>query len=171
MAREHIEIAIECLHVRTQVRHGLCPINQDACAIAMRIWTIWRTGVIVPKAFETCVTDTRRVLGPSSFSNSSSRICPSSSTGATRRRAPVSAANICQGTIFAWCSIQLMTISSSLPIWRRPQLLRHQIDGLRRAADKDDLFHRRGIEKARYLFACILIRHRSHGPRARCAAR
>ena len=49
-------------------------------------------------------------------------ICPRSSTGATRRRAPFSLQSICHGTMLAWCSSQLMTISSPALDVARPQL-------------------------------------------------
>jgi hypothetical protein len=78
---------------------------------------------MVPSAFETCEIDTNRVRGPSSFSYASSTTRPRSSTGATRRRAPVSDASCCQGTMLAWCSSQLITISSPAATLRRPQLL------------------------------------------------
>ena len=75
----------------------------------------------MPRAFETWASDTSFVRGPSKRAYSSRMTCPRSSTGATRRRAPVSSQSRYQGTMFAWCSSQVMTISSPLPTFFRPQ--------------------------------------------------
>src|ERR1700724_325828 len=40
----------------------------------------------------------------------------------TRRRAPFSSQRICQGTMFEWCSIAEMTISSPGPTRTRPKV-------------------------------------------------
>ena len=88
------------------------------CAISI----ICRAGVTVPSAFETWESDTTLVREPSSFWYSSSSICPSLSTGATRSLAPTSLHNCCQGTILAWCSSQVITISSPSLTFCRPQL-------------------------------------------------
>ena len=58
-------------------------------------------GVTVPSALETVGSATMRVRGLNSFSYSSSRMSPRSSTGATRNFAPVAAQSCCQGTILA----------------------------------------------------------------------
>ena len=73
------------------------------------------TGTTVPSALDTCVTATSLVRSLSSFWYSSRRTWPVSSTGITRSVAPFSAASICQGTMFAWCSRCDTTISS--PSW------------------------------------------------------
>src|ERR1039458_9040629 len=46
----------------------------------------------------------------------------SGTTGTTFNRASFSVANCCQGTILAWCSSQVISISSSGPMCCRPQL-------------------------------------------------
>jgi selenocysteine lyase/cysteine desulfurase len=60
------------------------------------------------------------VREPSSFSNSSSISAPRSSIGATLRTAPFSSQSICQGTMFEWCSISVISTSSSGPTFWRP---------------------------------------------------
>ena len=65
------------------------------CAIS----TTLRAGLTVPSALETCTMATNFVLGPSSFSNSSSNSSPSSLIGATRSLAPCCSQRICQGTM------------------------------------------------------------------------
>jgi hypothetical protein len=90
-----------------------------------RAWasaTISRTGLMVPSTFETCVTATRRVRSEKSAGSASSSSDPSSRIGSTRRRAARSSHSICQGTMFAWCSIVVTITSSPAPTLRRPQL-------------------------------------------------
>ncbi|MCY1307934.1 hypothetical protein D9M69_225550 [compost metagenome] len=102
----------------------LCPENtrksaSSACTLVRRCGTdcapststraptpwaramISATGVMVPRALETWVTDTSLVRGQSSLAYSSRMICPLSSTGITRIFAPTSAASCCQGTMLA----------------------------------------------------------------------
>ena len=85
--------------------------------------TISATGVIVPSAFDTWLIEAMRVRGVNSFSYSSRMIWPLLSTGATFRMAPFSAASCCQGTMLAWCSSQVMTISSPSLTLRPPHAL------------------------------------------------
>ena len=67
------------------MRHGLRAVHQHRDAAAVRHRDRSRaTGLTVPSAFETWVTATIFVRGPSSFSNSSSSSSPRSSMGATR---------------------------------------------------------------------------------------
>ena len=70
------------------------------------------TGFTVPSAFDMCAIETILVRGPISRSSSSTIRAPRSSIGATRSRAPRSSQTICHGTMFEWCSIAVMTISS-----------------------------------------------------------
>ena len=63
-----------------------------------------------------------RVRGPSSFSYSSSSSSPRSLMGITRSRAPFSSHSSCQGTMFEWCSMAPMTISSPAFTFFRPQV-------------------------------------------------
>ena len=74
---------------------------------------------------------------------------PRSSTGATRRRAPFSAHSICQGTMLAWCSSQVMTISSPFADVAAAPALGDEVDPLGGAADEDDFARGRGVEEAR----------------------
>ncbi len=69
-------------------------------------------GLMVPNAFETWFTNTSFVLFESSLSYSSIINSPSWFMGITFKTAPVRSHNICQGTIFEWCSIA-ETINSS----------------------------------------------------------
>ena len=78
-------------------------------------------GTMVPIAFETWVMATRRVLGPSSASNSSSRKLPSSSMGAMRNSMPMRSRSRCQGTMLEWCSRAEMTTSSPAFMKARPK--------------------------------------------------
>ena len=107
------------------------------CRCAISIISV--TGVMVPSAFETWVNETMRVLGLRSFSYSSRMIWPLSSTGATRSLAPFSAQSCCQGTMLAWCSSYVMTISSSLSTLRPPQLWAMRLMPSVVAAHEDDL--------------------------------
>ena len=74
--------------------------------------TISRTGLTVPREFATWVMDTKRVRGPSIARYSSITSAPSSSMGTTRSFAPVCSQRSCHGTMFEWCSMWEMTISS-----------------------------------------------------------
>ncbi len=74
--------------------------------------TTGSTGVIAPVTFDTCVNATTRVRSVMTLAASSTRTRPSSSTSNQRRTAPVRAASSCHGTMFAWCSASVTTISS-----------------------------------------------------------
>ena len=73
---------------------------------------IFRTGTIVPSAFETWVTETSFVRGESSASNSSRISSPRSLIGATLSTRPSSSRSICHGTMLEWCSMWVMRTSS-----------------------------------------------------------
>ena len=103
--------ATDCAPSNTTLAPYRCAIAIISCA-----------GVIVPSAFDTWENETSFVRGPSRRSYSSRSTWPGSSTGATRSFAPFSAQSICHGTMLAWCSSQVMTISSSFRMLRRPQL-------------------------------------------------
>ncbi|SKV28044.1 Uncharacterised protein [Mycobacteroides abscessus subsp. abscessus] len=64
---------------------------------------------------------TSLVRGPTRSSSSASSRLPASSTGATLITAPVFCAISCHGTILAWCSRWVMTISSPCPRFLPPQ--------------------------------------------------
>ncbi len=70
------------------------------------------TGTMVPSAFDIWVMATSLVRGVSSFSNSSIRKLPSSSTGAHLITAPCRSRRKCHGTMLEWCSMIESTISS-----------------------------------------------------------
>src|ERR1700731_2317340 len=76
------------------------------------IFTTSLTGTMVPSAFDICVIATSLVREVSSFSNSSIRKLPSSSTGAHLITAPWRSLRKCQGTMLEWCSMIEITISS-----------------------------------------------------------
>ena len=77
-------------------------------AAAMMSWM----GFTVPSAFETCVQATSFVRAPSSARQASRSSSPASFIGMTRSFAPVAAQASCQGTMLAWCSSVVRTISS-----------------------------------------------------------
>ena len=82
--------------------------------------------------------------------------------------APFSAASCCQGTMLAWCSRCVMTISSPSLTLRPPQPWR-EVDALGRAAHKDDLSGDGALMKARTLRA--RPRRRRWRARPACARR
>ena len=73
---------------------------------------ISRTGLTVPSALDTWATATTRVRSFTRSGNASMSSSPLSWIGATRSRAPVCRATSCHGTMFEWCSMVVMTISS-----------------------------------------------------------
>ena len=76
----------------------------------------------MPNELDRCTAATSFVCGPTKRSNSSQMSSPSSSIGTTRRSAPVCSQSSCHGTMFEWCSMPVMTISSPFPIYRWPKL-------------------------------------------------
>ena len=89
-----------------------------ACALA----AISRTGLTVPRAFETCVTATTRVRGERMSSRAWRRNSPALFIGMTRRFARFSWHRICHGTMFEWCSMAETMTSSPACTCVRPQL-------------------------------------------------
>ena len=79
-------------------------------------------GLIVPSELDTCTTATIFVRSVSSPSSRSIRSSPSSVIGSTLRCAPFSSQRICHGTMLEWCSISVMSTSSSLPTFARPNV-------------------------------------------------
>ena len=100
----------------------MCPV---ACAPSTTVVAstsfamlhISATGLIEPIALDTCAIETIEVSGVSNALYLSRSIEPSSSTGATFSTAPVCSHRICQGTMFEWCSISVMRISSPAPMF------------------------------------------------------
>ncbi len=84
--------------------------------------TIHRTGLMVPSALDRCATASRRVRSVSRRSNAFRSSSPVSVIGTARTVAPVWAATSCQGTMFEWCSIPVIRISSPALRVLRPQL-------------------------------------------------
>ena len=78
--------------------------------------TISSAGVTVPSTFDMWVIATILVRGVNSFSYSSTRKLPASSTGAHLITAPRRSRRKCQGTMFEWCSMIERMISSPSPI-------------------------------------------------------
>ena len=119
---EHEEVRAERLHVDRDVRDRLGAVDEHPGAVAVAEFDdLRRTGVTVPSALETWVAATSLVRGPSRSSNSLSSRLPASSTGATFRTAPVCCESSCHGTMLAWCSRWVMTISSPGPRCLPPQ--------------------------------------------------
>ena len=77
---------------------------------------------MVPSALETWAAATILVRSFTSFANASMSSAPLSWIGATRSRAPVCRQTSCHGTMFEWCSMVVMTISSPGPRRGRAQL-------------------------------------------------
>ncbi len=115
------------------------------------------TGTMVPSAFDICVTATSLVRSVSSFSNSSIRKLPSSSTGAHLMTAPWRSRRKCQGTMLEWCSMIEMMISSPALMLRLAPGRRHEVDRLGGVAGEDDLFGARGVEEFCDLGAAAFI--------------
>ena len=71
-------------------------------------------GLTVPVAFETHVAESSLVRSLIRFLTSSSESIPSESMGITLSSMPILSWSSCHGTMFAWCSISVMRISSPL---------------------------------------------------------
>ena len=99
VAGEDVEVAVQLLHVDAAGAARPGPHPPAPAHPAVRRAMICRTGLIVPSELDTWTTDTKRVRGVSSFSNSSSSSSPASLMGTTRRTAPFSSHRICQGTM------------------------------------------------------------------------
>ena len=97
------------------------PSTSTGMPRACAIFTTSLTGTMVPSAFDICVIATSLVRRVSSFSNSSIRKLPSSSTGAHLITAPWRSLRKCQGTMLEWCSMIEMTISSPALMFGSPQ--------------------------------------------------
>ena len=98
------------------------------------------TGTTVPSAFDMWVIATILVRGDRSFSNSSMRKLPSSSTGAHLITAPWRSRRKCQGTMLEWCSMIESTISSPALMRSRAERIGDEVDRLGGVAGEDDLF-------------------------------
>ena len=139
VAGEHEEVAVERLHVDPHVRHRLRAVDDDDGAMPVRHGDHLADRRDGAERVRDLRERDERVRGSSSFSYSSRMIWPLSSTGATRSFAPFSAASCCQGTMLAWCSRCVMTISSSLLDVASAPGLGDEVDALGRAAHEDDL--------------------------------
>ena len=89
-----------------------------ACAAA----TISLIGSTVPVTFDIWVMAIILVFGVIALMTSSAVITPSSSQSTHSRTAPLLSRKKCQGTMLAWCSKIVRTISSPSPMWPRPKL-------------------------------------------------
>ena len=89
---------------------------------ALQSFTTSFTGTSVPSMLDMCVIATILVRGVSSFSNSSIRKLPSSSTGAHLITAPWRSRRKCHGTMLEWCSMIESTISSPGLMRSRPNV-------------------------------------------------
>ena len=79
------------------------------------------TGFSVPSAFDNWTMDSIFVRGVSRRSNSSITRSPRSSIGMTLSVAPVRSQRSCHGTMFEWCSMPEMRISSPWRTFASPQ--------------------------------------------------
>ena len=112
---------------------------------------------MVPSAFDMWVIATILVRSVSSFSNSSIRKLPSSSTGAHLITAPWRSRRKCQGTMLEWCSMIESTISSPARDAFAPERIGDQIDRLGGVAREDDLLVPLGVEEGADLLARALV--------------
>jgi hypothetical protein len=83
---------------------------------------ICSTGLTVPSAFDSAEIATILVRGESSRPSASMSSSPESNIGMTRSVAPFSSHSICHGTMFEWCSMAEMTISSPAVTLARPMV-------------------------------------------------
>ncbi len=111
--------------------------------------------------FDMWVIATILVRGVSSFSNSSIRKLPSSSTGAQLITAPWRSRRKCHGTMLEWCSMIESTISSPACDALAPERIGDEIDRLGGVAGEDDLLAARGVEEAAHRLARALVAPRS----------
>ncbi len=91
----------------------IAPTARDASTMVF-------TGLIVPRLFDTSEIDTILVRSVMSDSRPSRTRRPSSSISMYFNVAPVLAASSCHGTMFEWCSMTEIRISSPSPTWSRP---------------------------------------------------
>jgi hypothetical protein len=103
---------------------------------------------MVPSAFETWVNETSLVRGAEQLFVLVEQDLAAVVDGDDAQARAFFRASICQGTMLAWCSIQVMTISSPLLMLLAAPALRDQVDGLGGAADEDDLLGRGRVEEA-----------------------
>jgi hypothetical protein len=82
-------LGVERLHVGAPMRDRLRAVDQRRRAVAMRRGDRFARRRHRPEGVRDQRQRDDRVRGPSNLSYSSSRMSPLSSTGATRRRAPV----------------------------------------------------------------------------------
>ena len=89
-----------------------------AASTAANAPTVWAlatsslVGLIVPNTFDAAVNENIFVFSVSNSSNASMSSNPSAVNGTYFNVAPVCSQTICQGTMFAWCSIAVMSTSS-----------------------------------------------------------
>ena len=137
------------------------------CAIA----TISRAGVMVPSAFETCVNATEpRARAEQLLVLLEDDLAAIVDRRDAQPRALLGGRAAATGTMLAWCSSQVMTISSPARDVAPAPALRDQVDALGRAAHEDDLLRRRRVEEARAPSRARPRRRRSRARRA-CAPR
>ena len=112
---------------------------------------------MVPSAFDTWLKATMRVRGPSSFSYSSRMTSPRSFTGATRSRAPFSAAKLLPGNDVGVVLepgdddlVVLLNVATA-------PALGHQVDAFGCAAHKDNLAGGGRVQEAAHFFARAFV--------------
>ncbi len=135
----------------------------------------WRTrsviravALAVPRMFDTSTIETSFVRSLTSSSRLDSSRRPASVRPNQRSVAPVRSHSSCHGTMFEWCSISEMTISSPGPDPEAgvaalaeagvEERVRHEVDGLGRVLGEDDLTGRGGADERRDLGPGALVR-------------
>ena len=126
--------------------------------------------MIVPSAFETCVTATSLVRSLSSFSYSSSSTWPLSSTGIDAQLRALLGGELLPGhDVGVVLQVRDDDLVARADVRAAPAL-RDQVDGLGRAAHEDDLVCRRRVEERAHLVARSLVGvGRARGERVRGA--
>ena len=142
-----VEVAAERLDVDRHVVRRLRSVDQDRDAARVRE----RDDVLdrIDRAERVGhVRDRRRSWSAArSAARARSTIrAPRSSIGATRSRAPRSSQMICHGTMFEWCSIAEMTISSPGRERRAHEGVGDEVDALGRVPREHDLADAGGVE-------------------------
>ena len=173
VAREHVEIAVERLHVD---RRGAAPPARRRSAPPRRARA---PAAIISRDRIDRAERVRHVADgddPASRSESSaayasSSISPRSSIGTTRSTAPVCSHSICHGTMFEWCSSHDMSDLVARLQHRPAVALRDEIDAVGRAVGQDDRLRVRGVDEARGLRARALVQPAVARSLSRCVAR
>ena len=189
VAGEGDEVHVEVDHVDRQVRHRLRASSSTSAPTSRARAVIREVALTVPRMFDLCTSETILVRSLTSSSRSDSSSRPSSVRRNQRSVAPVRSQSSCHGTMFEWCSISEITISSPGPSRNRgsasgrseafEKRVRHQVDRLGGVLGEHHLVGAGRADERGDLRPGALVRlgrlgaERVHrrGPRWRCAAR